>query len=320
MPRELETQGQGAAAAGAGCGGPHAHCRHAVTESRNLATVDIDCVSTLDMVRMMNAEDAHVAGAVAAEAEQIAAAIDRIAARMRNGGRLVYIGAGTSGRIGVLDAAECPETFSIAPDLVVALIAGGERAFASLASDAEDDKAAGARAVASLGLDEHDSLVGVAASGRTPYVLGGMAEALRLGALVVSLACNRPSPMADLAQVAIAPLVGPEALMGSTRLKAGTAQKMVLNMISTGVMIRLGKTYSNLMVHVQTIDDKLRARARRIVELACGLGASEAAAALEASGGEVPTAIVATLAGVAPDEARRRLAAAGGSVRAALAP
>jgi N-acetylmuramic acid 6-phosphate etherase len=289
-----------------------------VTEARNPATALIDTMATLDMVRLINAENAIVAAAVALELEHIAAAIDGIAARMAQGGRLIYIGAGTSGRLAMLDASECPPTFSVSPNQVVALLAGGERAIRHAVEGAEDDREAGARDVAAQEVSSLDSIVGVAASGRTPYVLGGMAEARRCGSLVLSLACHHPSPMADLADVWIAPITGPEVLTGSTRLKAGTAQKLVLNMLSTGVMIRLGKTFGNLMVDVQASNAKLRDRARRIVELACGLAPEAAAAALAACDQEVKTAIVAQLSDLSPAEARKRLDRAGGVVRAAL--
>jgi N-acetylmuramic acid 6-phosphate etherase len=289
-----------------------------ITEARNPATERIDALPTLEMVRLINQEDAGVAGAVAAEAEAIAAAIDGIAARMAQGGRLIYVGAGTSGRLGVLDAAECPPTFSTAPGQVVALIAGGREAILHSVEGAEDDRAAGGRDLAALDAATLDSVVGIAASGRTPYVLGGMVEARQRGCLLISLACASPSPMADLAEISIAPLVGPEVLTGSTRLKAGTAQKLVLNMLSTGAMIRLGKTFGNLMVDVQPSNAKLRARAQRIVAMACDLPPEAAEAALAACAGEVKTAIVAQLASVSPEEARRRLAGANGAVRRAL--
>lgn len=289
-----------------------------VTEARNPATECIDIVSTLEMVRLINAEDSTAPAAVAAELEHIAAAIDAIAARMAQGGRLIYAGAGTSGRLAVLDAAECPPTFGVAPEQVLALIAGGERAIRHAVEGAEDDREAGARDVAAQQTTALDSVVGVAASGRTPYVLGGMAEARRRGCLVVSLACHHPSPMAELADIWIAPITGPEALAGSTRLKAGTAQKLVLNMLSTGVMVRLGKTFGNLMVDVQASNAKLRDRARRIVELACDLSPEAAETVLAACDHEVKTAIVAQLAGLSPEEARQRLARAHGVVRAAL--
>lgn len=290
-----------------------------LTEARNPATACIDTLPTLEMARLINAEDRTVAEAVGRELEHIAAAIDAIAVRMAQGGRLIYIGAGTSGRLGVLDASECPPTFGTAPEQVIGLIAGGERAIRHAVEGAEDDREAGAADIAALQVTPLDSVVGIAASGRTPYVLGGMAEAKRRGALVLSLACHHPSPMADLADIWIAPLTGPEVITGSTRLKAGTAQKLVLNMLSTGVMIRLGKTYGNLMVDVQPSNAKLRARARRIVELACDLSPEAAQAALAACNHEVKTAIVAQLAGLSPEEARSRLARAQGVVRAALA-
>jgi len=289
-----------------------------LTEARHPATENIDTLSTLDMLRLMNAEDARVPEAIAPELPRVAEAVDRIAGRMRRGGRLIYVGAGTSGRLGVLDASECPPTFNTPPELVVGVIAGGGCALTRAMEGAEDDAEAGARDMMALDIGEQDSVVGIAASGRTPYVLGAMTEARRRGALVISLTCNRPSPMEELADVSIAPITGPEVLTGSTRLKAGTAQKLVLNMISTGVMIRLGKTFGNLMVNVQATNQKLQARARRIVEQACGISADEAAAMLEACEGQVPVAIVSRLAGVTPDEARRRLEKAGGLVRQAL--
>jgi len=295
-----------------------ATCDLRSTEARNPASEHLDVLPTVDLVRLMNAEDAQVAGAVEAEAAHIAGAIDRIAERMRAGGRLIYVGAGTSGRLGVLDAAECPPTFNTSPDQVVAIIAGGERAITRSVEGAEDDAEAGARDVAALNVSARDAVVGIAASGRTPYVLGALSEARRRGALVVSLTNNRPAPIEDLADVRIAPLTGPEVLTGSTRLKAGAAQKMVLNMISTGVMVRLGRTFGNLMVHVQATNTKLQGRARRIVQMATGLSPAEAAAALDACGGDVPVTIVHVLADVSPDEARQRLEAAGGVVRIAL--
>ncbi len=293
------------------------------TESRNPATLDIDIVSTLELVQLMNAEDQRVAQAVAGELPQIAAAIDAIAARMERGGRLIYLGAGTSGRLGVLDASECPPTFGTPPERVVALIAGGLDALTTAVEGAEDDGAAGARDIAALAVGAADSVVGIAASGRTPYALGGLEAARQRGALCVGLACNRPTPMEARCEIVIAPVVGPEVISGSTRLKAGTAQKMVLNMLSTGVMVRLGKTYSNLMVDVQATNEKLQQRARCIVLEASEsanqrISESAADAMLTACAGEVKTAIVAFLAGVAPEVARARLAAAGGRVRGAV--
>lgn len=289
-----------------------------VTEQRNPATTDLDLLPTLELVQTINAEDAKVAAAVAATLPAVAKAIDAISARMRQGGRLIYVGAGTSGRLGALDAAECPPTFNTPPDLVLALMAGSGRAFAQAVEGAEDDHAGGAADIAALEVTRLDSVIGIAASGRTPYTLGAMDEGRSRSCLVISLACAHPSPMADIAEIAIAPLVGPEILTGSTRLKAGSAQKMVLNMISTGVMIRLGKTFGNLMVDVQASNAKLRLRARRIVEQACNVSAELAEEMLAACSGEVKTAIVMGLAHAPVAEARSRLAAAGGSLRRAL--
>jgi len=288
------------------------------TETRNPETVDIDRVPTLELVRLINAEDAKVAAAVGQVLPQIAAAIDGIADRMREGGRLIYLGAGTSGRLGVLDASECPPTFNTPPERVVGVIAGGRAALTEAIEGAEDDRNAGARDIAALGVGPRDAVVGIASSGSTPYVLGGMAEARDRGAFVVGLTCNAAAPLKVLADVTIAAVVGPEVIAGSTRLKAGTAQKMVLNMLSTGAMVRLGKTFSNLMVDVRATNTKLRARSRRIVAQACGMGEDEAGKILGVCDGEVKTAIVAVLKGVTPDVARQQLADHGGRVREAL--
>lgn len=289
------------------------------TESRNPNTEQIDVVSTLEMVQIINAEDAKVAPAVGEQAEAIAAAIDAIAARMQEGGRLIYVGAGTSGRLGVLDASECPPTFNTPPELVVGVIAGDRRAITDAVEGAEDDREAGVQVMVDLDISAQDSVVGIAASGRTPFVLGAMDDARQRGALVVAVVCNAGSPMQEAADIAIVPVVGPEVVTGSTRLKSGTAQKLVLNMLSTGVMIRLGKTYGNLMVDVQSTNSKLRDRARRIVMQATGLNETEAADLLAASDGEVKTAIVAALLGVDPGDARQRLDQAGGVIRKGLA-
>jgi len=289
-----------------------------LTEERNSLTKDIDTLPTFDMLTLINAEDQKVALAVRNELPKIAAAVDAITARIQGGGRLIYIGAGTSGRLGVLDASECPPTFGTSPELVVGLIAGGTAALTDAVEGAEDDREGGTREIAELDVNENDSVIGIAASGRTPYAIGGLQEAKARRALTVSITCNRPSPLGELAEISIALVVGPEVVSGSTRLKAGTAQKMVLNMISTGVMIRLGKTYSNLMVDVQPTNVKLRQRARRIVAEATGLNAQRAAEILSACNGEVKTAIVATLAGVSPELARIRLRETGGYVRKAI--
>lgn len=289
-----------------------------MTEMRNPATEDLDRLETLEMVERFNREDLKVAQAVRLELPAIAQAVEQIAARMETGGRLIYVGAGTSGRLGILDASECPPTFSASPDQVIGLIAGGQRAIQSSVENAEDDEAAGREDITRLKVGEKDSVIGIAASGRTPYVLAAMAEARKQGALVISLACNKPSPMEKLADIVIAPLVGPEVIAGSTRLKAGTAQKMVLNMISTGTMVRLGKTFSNLMVDVQPTNFKLRNRSRKILAQACAISVEAAEAALSANHGNLKSAIVSTLAGISPDQAQQRLAETHGRVRDAL--
>ena len=289
------------------------------TEKRNPATTAIDCMSALEIARAMNAEDATVAAAVWRELPHIARAIEEITARLRQGGRLVYMGAGTSGRLGVLDASECPPTFGTPPELVVGWIAGGPDVLTRSIEGAEDSAETGRADAAWLGIIATDALVGIAASGRTPYVLGAVAYAKERGALTVGLACNADTLLAQVTDIMIAPIVGPEVIGGSTRLKAGTAQKMVLNMLSTGTMILLGKTYGNLMVDVQPTNDKLRRRAIAIVREATGLREPAAEVLLHASDDDVKTAIVAALAGIDPVAARERLAAAGGVVRAALA-
>lgn len=288
------------------------------TEAPNTKTANIDKVTTKEMVELMNREDQLVAAAVETQLPQIAVAIDAIAARMKRGGRLIYIGAGTSGRMGVLDAAECPPTFNSPPDLVYPLIAGGAKAIIESVEGAEDNEAAGKRDLLELKPTAWDSILGIAASGRTPYVLSGMRTAKAAGALVISLACNDPSQMGEEADIAIAPVVGPEVITGSTRLKAGTAQKMVLNMISTGVMIKLGKTFGNLMVDVQKTNDKLRSRAVNIVRLASGVDEDTARSLLQQADGEVKTAIVAQISGINAEEARSRLRGNNGIVREAL--
>lgn len=289
-----------------------------ITEGRNPATLEIDRLPTLDALRLINQEDARVARAVASQLPQIAEAVDRIAERMKQGGRLIYAGAGTSGRIGVLDASEIPPTYGASPSLVVGLIAGGESAIRSSLEDVEDDISAGADSVTGINIGPLDTLIGIAASGRTPFVIGALRAARQRGALTISLACVSPSPLEELADIVIAPLVGPEVITGSTRMKAGTAQKLTLNMISTLVMVRLGKTFSNLMVDMQASNFKLRQRARRIVAQACEISEAAAEEILAASADEVKTAIVATLAGITPLEARVRLANSSGVVRAAL--
>jgi N-acetylmuramic acid 6-phosphate etherase len=289
------------------------------SEQRNLLTHDLDLQPSLTIAWLMHLQDRLAAAAIRATLPVIAQAIDAISERMSRGGRLIYVGAGTSGRLGLLDAAECPPTFNAPPGQVIGLIAGGLQALTGAVEGAEDNTKAGAADIVQLQVGPEDTVVGLAASGRTPYVQGALEEANRRGALTVAVICNLPAPIAEAVRYVIAPLVGPEVITGSTRLKAGTTQKLVLNILSTAVMVRLGKTYGNLMVDVQRTNSKLQGRARRIVAQACGLTETEAARLLAESNGQVKAAIVSALAGCTPPEASRRLAQAGGSVRAALA-
>ncbi|MER6073745.1 N-acetylmuramic acid 6-phosphate etherase [Streptomyces sp. NPDC001817] len=289
------------------------------TEAFRPDLAGIDRLPTLDIARLMNGEDAAVPTAVAAQLPRIAAAIDAVAERMARGGRLVYAGAGTAGRLGVLDASECPPTFNTDPAQVVGLIAGGPQAMVTSVEGAEDSGELARRDLDALGLTADDTVVGISASGRTPYAIGAVEHARAVGALTVGLACNEHSALAAAAEHGIEVVVGPELITGSTRLKAGTAQKLVLNMLSTITMIRLGKTYGNLMVDVRASNDKLRARSRRIVSLATGASDEEIEKALTESGGEVKNAILALLAGVDGPTATRLLEESGGHLRAALA-
>jgi N-acetylmuramic acid 6-phosphate etherase len=291
---------------------------HLETEARNPASTRLDELTALEIVRLMNAEDGRVAAAVATQAEAVARAVEVIADRLRAGGRLIYVGAGTSGRLGVLDATECPPTFNSSPGQVVGLIAGGPAALTRAVEGAEDHPEYGERDLQEIGVSARDAVVGIATSGRTPYVLGAVAYARRQGAFTVGVACNTDAELNGAVDLALVPVVGPEVLSGSTRLKAGTATKLVLNMLSTGAMVRLGKTYGNLMVDLRATNSKLRARTNRIVRLLTGLSAPEADALLQRCGGELKTALVAQLSGAAPEEARARLAAAGGQVSKAL--
>lgn len=292
--------------------------RALATEQVNLATSEIDRLSPLEIVQVINDEDAKVARAVRETLPQVATAIEAIAGRMRLGGRLIYVGAGTSGRLGALDASECPPTFNISPSSVVACMAGGPQAFDRAFEDQEDSAEAGQADLERLNVTSEDAVVGITASGRTPYVRGALAFARMHGALTIGLACNAHSPLEREVDVLIAPLVGPEVISGSTRLKAGTAQKMVLNMLSTGTMILLGKTFGNLMVDVQPTNSKLRQRALSIVQHATGLDEAAASAMLESTGGEVKTAILVARAHLSPAQARERLEAHGQVLRAAL--
>ncbi|MFM9608018.1 N-acetylmuramic acid 6-phosphate etherase [Streptomyces niveiscabiei] len=289
------------------------------TESFRADFARIDELSTLDIARLMNREDAGVPAAVATQLPVISAAIDAIALRMGRGGRLIYMGAGTAGRLGVLDASECPPTFNTSPGQVVGLIAGGVGALVDSVEGAEDSRELAVRDLRGVALTGDDSVVGVSASGRTPYAVGGVEYARGRGALTVGVACNPGSALGSAAEYGIEVVVGGEVLAGSTRLKAGTAQKLVLNMISTITMIRLGKTYGNLMVDVRASNEKLRARSRRIVAVATGAEDDEIEAALSATGGEVKDAVLMLLAGVDAGTARRLLAEAGGQLREALA-
>jgi N-acetylmuramic acid 6-phosphate etherase len=289
-----------------------------ITEHADARGADLDARSTLDLIRLINAEDATVPGVVAGAAAELSAAIDGIAERLRGGGRLVYVGAGTSGGLAALDAAECEATFSTPPGQVVALVAGADAASPAGQQAAEDDEDAGAAELAALGISGADAVVGISASGRTPYVLGALAAAAGAGALTACVVSAPGSELARLADHEIAVVVGPEVLAGSTRMKAGTAQKLVLNTISTVAMVRLGRTFGNLMVDVAPGNAKLRARARRIVALATGAAGDEVEAALEAADGSAKVAIVSILAGVEAEAARARLEAAGGNVRLAL--
>ncbi|MCD9142978.1 N-acetylmuramic acid 6-phosphate etherase [Streptomyces albireticuli] len=288
------------------------------TEAFRPDLADIDRLPTLDLARLMNAEDAAVSAAVAARLPEIAAAIDATAARMARGGRLVYAGAGTAGRLGVLDASECPPTFNTDPAQVVGLIAGGAPALVTAVEGAEDSRELAAGDLAALGVGPADTVVGVSASGRTPYAVGAVEYARAAGALTIGLSCNAGSALGAAADHAVEVVVGPELITGSTRLKAGTAQKLVLNMLSTITMIRLGKTYGNLMVDVRASNEKLRARSRRIVALATGASDAETEAALEETGGEVKNAVLVVLGGVDGRTAARLLEEAGGHLRAAL--
>lgn len=288
------------------------------TEAFRPELAEIDRLPTLEIARIMNGEDQSVPAAVAAQLPRIAAAIDATAERMAHGGRLIYAGAGTAGRLGVLDASECPPTFNTDPAEVVGLIAGGPTAMVTAVEGAEDSKELAAADLDALKLTEDDTVVGISASGRTPYAIGAVEHARSVGALTIGLSNNADSALGAAADHGIEVVVGPELLTGSTRLKAGTAQKLVLNMISTITMIRLGKTYGNLMVDVRASNEKLRARSHRIVALATGAPDAAIEAALTAAEGEVKTAILIVLAEVDAATANRLLTEANGHLRAAL--
>jgi N-acetylmuramic acid 6-phosphate etherase len=291
---------------------------HLLTESGNALSESIDTLSPLEIVRLINSEDAKVVQAVGAEAESIAQAIDWAADRLGRGGRLIYVGAGTSGRLGVLDAAECPPTFSTPPEMVIGLIAGGSTALTRAVEGAEDDPIRGAFDIAALQVGKDDLVVGIATSGRTPYVIGAMGEARQRGARTIGLTCNRPSVLGAEVDLEIAPLVGAEVISGSTRLKAGTATKMILNMISTGAMVRIGKTLGNRMVDLKPSNEKLRIRSRRILRELAGVDDGHAAEILMRCENNLKRALVVALAGVDPNIAQTLLDNHGGQVRAAV--
>ena len=289
-----------------------------ITESRNPASQNIDELSTEAMLRVINDEDKKVALAVEAIVPQIAQVTEAIAHAFSEGGRLIYCGAGTSGRLGILDASECPPTFGTPRGQVVGLIAGGHTAILQAVENAEDNAGQGAQDLADIGFSPRDVLVGIAASGRTPYVLGALAYAREQGAFTAALTCNPDSAMAQAADVALTPVVGPEIVTGSSRMKAGTAQKLVLNMLSTGAMIRSGKVYGNLMVDVEATNQKLVQRQINIVKQATECDDATAQQALTACGGHCKTAIVMVLAGLTAEEARALLDQNRGFIRAAL--
>lgn len=290
---------------------------HLPTEARHAASERLDAISTEEMLAVIHGADHEAVAAVGRELPRIAAAVDAIAARLEKGGRLFYLGAGTSGRLGVLDASECPPTYNTPPEMVQGIIAGGDVALRRSVERAEDDPAQGAGDLEQRGIRAQDALVGIAASGRTPYVLGGMAYARRQGALTVGLSCVSGSPLELAGEQAITPATGAEVVTGSTRMKAGTATKLVLNMLSTGVLVRLGYVYGNLMVNVQPTNQKLADRAARIISAITGVE-HERAGELLAQGGSVKAAVLMEKLGVNRSEAERRLAEAHGQLKSAL--
>ncbi|MFS8086427.1 MAG: N-acetylmuramic acid 6-phosphate etherase, partial [Acidobacteriota bacterium] len=286
--------------------------------SENPRTVQISSLPTEEILRLMNEEDARVPGAVGQSLPSVTRAVDLIVARLRQGGRLFYLGTGTSGRLGVLDAAEIPPTFGVPAEMIQSIIAGGYEACYRAVEASEDDAAAGAHDLDARGFTKKDAVIGIAASGRTPYTVGALQHARELGALTVAITCVPASPITAAAEVSIVPVVGPEVIAGSTRLKAGTAQKLVLNMISTATMIRLGYVSGNRMTNVQTRNSKLRARAERILMLESGIDELSAKAFLQDAGGDLPVALVMAGTGCGLIEAKQALVAASGVVRKAV--
>lgn len=289
------------------------------TEQPNPHTTEIDQLPTLEALRIINAEDQTVAAAVERVLPAVAQAVDGIVARLERGGRLFYVGTGTSGRLGVLDASECPPTFGVSPDLVQAIIAGGYEACYKAVEASEDDRAAGAADLQARGVTAADAVVGIAASGRTPYTIGAVEYARRIGALTICITCNADTELARTVEIPIEPIVGPEVIAGSTRLKSGTAQKLVLNMLSTMTMVRLGYVKGNRMANVQTRNVKLRERAVGILMDECGIDDATARATLEAARWQLPVALVMKHASVSPEEAETALQNAGSSVTRAVA-
>ena len=289
-----------------------------VSEGRNSASIGIDKMSTRDVLNIINQEDAGVPGAVQKILPNVSRAVDRIVEAFEAGGRLIYIGAGTSGRLGVLDASECPPTFSVPEGMVVGIIAGGSEALVTAVEGIEDDEQQGATDLRNVDVGDFDVVVGIAASGRTPYVLGGLKFANEVGATTVALSCNPNSIIEEIADIAIVPIVGPEVLTGSTRMKSGTAQKLVLNMLTTASMIRIGKSYQNLMVDVSASNRKLHARATNIVMQATGCTVEEATAALGEAKNSVKLAILTTLTGLDVTSAEDALRRAKGFLRTAI--
>ncbi|MCA9062646.1 MAG: N-acetylmuramic acid 6-phosphate etherase [Planctomycetaceae bacterium] len=296
----------------------HSDIAGLTTEGHNPASEKIDQFSSREIVEVMNGQDRLVAEAVGREADAIAHAIELIARSFQNGGRLFYLGAGTSGRLGVLDASECPPTFNTPPELVVGIIAGGPAALTRAVEGAEDHPDSGEQDLRNHHLTSTDIVVGIASSGRTPYVLGGLEYANQAGAQTIGISCNRPSQMDQVARHMIVPVVGPEIISGSTRLKAGTATKMVLNMLTTGAMIRIGKTFGNRMVDLRASNQKLMERTRRMVMDLTGLDHSAADQLLQRCDGELKTAVVVHHRHVSPDEARQMILASHGQLRNAL--
>ncbi len=290
-----------------------------VTEMVNEETKNIDRCSTLEMVEQINRQDAQVAGAVAAEKERIAQAVDLISGCLGRGGRLIYLGAGTSGRLGVLDASECPPTFGVEPELVQGHIAGGDIALRVPVEGCEDDEEEGIRLIDRLETGENDAVVGITASGRTPFVLAALGRARERGSVPIGLCTNAHSRLEEVCAVTIAPLVGPEVISGSTRMKSGTAQKLVLNMLSTCAMIKMGKVYGNLMVDLRASNQKLQDRARRLVIHATGAGEKRAQHLLDREGGQVKLAILMEKSGLEAEAARDRLEQCRGHLAQAIA-